>query len=324
MARKARVRKRVLIGAVAGAVVLAVLAVFLLTRPAPVAPITDQSLVRVDPAGTSVTGVINVGTQPQGVAYGAEGLWVANFGEKTVQRIDIETGAVARTQGGIPGNPTGIAVGGGFVWITTGLAGKVVKLDPATLATKTIEVGTGAKGVAFGEGAVWVVNNNANTLTKIDPSGEVVDTIELGTEDTGPSSVVVGGGSVWVANSLGGSVWRFDPADLEADPQKVQLLSGNPGAMAFGDSAAWVTNPEEDSIARIDVTNQQGTIKCQCNNPVGIAFGEGALWVASSLDHKLTKIDPKTRKVEAQITFPFPADSVAISPGALWVTVHGG
>jgi streptogramin lyase len=323
-AKRARGRRRILIGAVVGAVVLVAAAVFLLTRPTAVAPVNDHSLVRVDPGSNKVVGVINVGTQPQSVANGAEGLWVANFGEKTVQKIDVEAETVARTLG-IPGNPTGIAVGGGFVWITNSLAGNVVKLDPGTLATKTVELARGAKGVAFGEGAVWVVNNNANTMTKIDPSGEVADTVdfgELGTEDTGPASVVVGAGSVWVGNSLGGSVWRFDPADLAADPQKVQLLKGKPGAMAFGEGAVWVTNPEDDSIARIDATNQQGTIECRCNNPVGIAVGEGAVWVASSQDGKLTRIDPATRRVVTQIQLGFVPDSVAVSPGSVWVTVH--
>ncbi|HJP65609.1 MAG TPA: protein kinase [Actinomycetota bacterium] len=308
------------------AVVIAAVLAFLLLRPGTsVPPVTDHSLVRVDPASTSIAGVVSVGTQPASVAYGTEGLWVANFGEKTVQQIDVESETVARTSGGIPGNPTGMAVGAGSVWITNGFDGSLIKLDPRTLASIRIDVGTGASGVAVGEGAVWVVNKNQNTLVKVDPSsGQIAETVHVGTEadSLGPAAVATGGGFVWVSNSLGGSVWRFDPDDPTQEPEKFRLLSGNPGAMAFGEGALWVTDPEVDSITRIDA-NGQGPISCRCNNPVGIAVGEGGVWVASSQDGKLTRIDPKTRKVVTQVTLGFVPDSVAVSPGAVWVTVHG-
>jgi DNA-binding beta-propeller fold protein YncE len=330
-AERARTRRRIMAAAALGAVAVAAVAFALLTRGGggEVPPITDQSLVRVDPATNEVASVVAVGSQPESVAFGEEGLWVANFGDKTVQQIDAETNEVLRTQGGITGNPTGLAVGGGFVWITNAFAGTVIKLDATTGATTSIDVGTGAKGVAFGEGAVWVVNNQNNTLSRIDPASEAVTVVELAEfteegQETGPAAVAVGAGSVWVSNSLGQSVWRFDPSNLDAEPVRINLLQGNPGSLTFGQGALWVTNPDGDSIVRIDpADNGQVTVPCTCNNPVGIGAGGGAVWVSSGLDGKLTRIDPRSRRVVTEIQLGFSPAGVALSPGAVWVAVHG-
>jgi YVTN family beta-propeller protein len=324
-------RLRLVAGVAVGAVAAAIFGFVVLTRGSggEVGPITDHSVVRVDPATNEVAGVVSVGAQPESVAFGPqEGLWVANFGERTVQRIDPETNTVLRTEGGITGNPTGIAVGGGFVWVTNGFAGTVIKVDSTTQATTSIEVGTGAKGVAFGEDALWVVNNQDNTLSRIDPSSEAVTVVEIEAfaeegQETGPAAVTVGAGSVWVSNSLGQSVWRFDPTNLEAEPVRINLLQGNPGNLIFGDGAVWVTNPDQDSVVRINpADNGQVTIPCTCNNPIGIAAGGGAVWVASSLDGKLTRIDSRTRGVVTQIQLGFSPAGVAVSPGAVWVAVR--
>jgi YVTN family beta-propeller protein len=331
-AGRARNRLRILVAAAVGAVAVAALAFVFLTRGGggEIPPITDQSVVRVDPSTNEIAGVVAVGAQPESVAFGAEeGLWVANFGERTVQRIDPETNTVIRTEGGITGNPTGLAVGGGFVWVSNGLvAGTVIKIDPTTQATTSIDVGTGAKGVAFGEGALWVANDKDNTLSRIDPASGEIEVVEFaefaeGGQETGPAAVTVGAGSVWVSNSLGQSVWRVDPADLTADPVRISLLEGNPGSLTFGEGAVWVTDPEEDAIVRINPTdNGQVTIPCTCNNPVGIGADGGAVWVASSLDGKLTRIDPGTREVVDQIQLRFSPAGVTVSPGAVWVAVR--
>jgi streptogramin lyase len=325
-------RRRILVGASLGVVAVAA-AFLLLTRGGEdeIPPVTDQSVVRVDPATNQVAAVVRVGAQPESIAFGEqEGLWVANFGERTVQRIDPETNTVIRTEGGITGNPTGLTVGGGFVWVSNGLvAGTVIKIDPATPATTSIDVGTGAKGLAFGEGALWVANDKDNMLSRIDPASGAVEVVEFADfaeegQETGPAAVTVGAGSVWVSNSLGGSVWRFDPADLSADPVRISLLEGNPGNLTFGEGAVWATIPDADSIVRIDpADNGQVTVPCTCNDPVGIAAGGGAVWVSSGLDGKLTRIDPRSRGVVTQIRLGFSPAGVAVSPGAVWVAVHG-
>jgi len=51
------------------------------------------------------------------VAFGAGAIWVANQLDRSVTRIDAESGDVAKTIG-IGNEPQRIAAGEGFVWVT--------------------------------------------------------------------------------------------------------------------------------------------------------------------------------------------------------------
>jgi DNA-binding beta-propeller fold protein YncE len=74
--------------------------------------------------------LIAVGDRPGGIDAGTTTVWVANNGDGTVTRIDMEDGE------------------------TIG--------DP-------IEVGPSPGAVVVGEGAVWVANNGDGTVTRIEP-----------------------------------------------------------------------------------------------------------------------------------------------------------
>jgi streptogramin lyase len=90
------------------------------------------------------------------VAAGKEGLWLTHLVDDDVFRVDPKTGgriAVVR----VGRDPTEIVVGGGFVWVASGRDGTVTRIDPETLDTTVVQVGTTISSMAFGEGALWVV-----------------------------------------------------------------------------------------------------------------------------------------------------------------------
>jgi hypothetical protein len=61
----------------------------------------------------------------------------------------------------LTGGKFAIAVGYGAVWVASGIADSVTRLDPTTLApmaTIRLPVGSFPADIAAGEGAVWVVN----------------------------------------------------------------------------------------------------------------------------------------------------------------------
>jgi YVTN family beta-propeller protein len=120
---------------------------------------STNSIIEVDPNTIQMQRPITVGPEPTAIAVGADSLWVANFGDDTVTRVQIP----ARGQ---------------------------------TATLTHIPVGDGPVDVAFGEGAVWVANSLARTVSRIDPeSNEVEATIDIGNE---PQRVAAGEGSVWV------------------------------------------------------------------------------------------------------------------------------
>ena len=93
------------------------------------------------------------------MVVGNGALWVANFDDDTVTRVEL-----------------------------AGLG------EPAS--SSTISVGDGPVDVAFGEGGVWVANQLDHTVMRLDAeTGKRVATIELGNE---PQRVAAGEGRVWV------------------------------------------------------------------------------------------------------------------------------
>ena len=321
--RERRLSSRTLIGLGAGSALLVAAVVVFATRGGGGGfVIAPNTVVRIDPASGEVVGGANVGTQPIQVAFGEGSVWVANFGARTVQRIDPQTSEASAAFGGLSGNPTGMAVGGGFAWVTSSFTGTLSKIDPDTNLSQPIDVGVGARGVAFGEDAVWVLNNVKGTVVRISSSTLSSETISL-PDGAAPEGIAVGGGSVWVADSLGNRVYRIDPQANRVVGTGTPLLRGHPAQLAFGEGYVWVSNTSDDSVTRIDPRTGEGvTVERVGNGPTGIAAGVGGVWVANSLDGTVARIDPEAARVVGRTRIGFTPDGVAVGGGAVWVSVR--
>jgi virginiamycin B lyase len=281
-----------------------------------------NTVVRIDPATGKVAGGTTVGTQPINIAFGEGSVWVANFGARTVQRIDPKSNEASPAFGGLNGNPTGMAVGGGFAWVTSSFNGTLTKIDPSTNLAQPVDIGVGGKAVAFGEGSVWVANDVKGTVLRIDPTTLSQQVIQL-PAGAAPSGIAVGQGSVWVADRLGSKVLRIDASKNEPVGTGTPLLRGHPEQVAFGAGFVWVTNTSADSVTRIDAKPGEGvTIENVGNGPTGIAAGTEGVWVANSLDGTVAQIDPRTAKVVKSIKIGFSPNGVTVGGGAVWVTVQ--
>ena len=79
----------------------------------------NDELYRVDPTTNQIAATIDLHSNPRSLAVGEGSVWVHNEGNGTVQRIDGKSGdLVATIETGTVGKGT-IAVGGGFVWVST-------------------------------------------------------------------------------------------------------------------------------------------------------------------------------------------------------------
>ncbi len=308
-----------------GVAVLAVTASALLPRdtsePPPVA--VPNSTLAFDEATTTLEGVHSVGDTPTGIAADDKAVWALSLGDKLLTGIPTAEGA-PRTMG-LPGAPTGIAVGEGAVWITFGFGvtgedeGIVLRVSTGPVSEEQrIPIGNGANGIAVGEGSVWVTNGVTNTLTRIDPvTRSVAGTASVGEQ---PVAVTAGEGSVWVAHAVDRSVWRVDPRTLE--PTAEISLPDAPTAMALGFGFLWVTSDVGGSVAVIDpATNGLVATIPLALGPRGIAAGAEAIWVAGSRN-ALVSIDPDTRSVSDPVALPGPGEGVAVAAGSVWVTVQ--
>jgi YVTN family beta-propeller protein len=214
---------------------------------APLSVIAADSVGAISAGRGAITAEAPVGT-PWGVAVGQGSVWVTNYNDGTVSRIDPATHAVEPIE--VESTPTGIAVGADAVWVTNSYSGTVSRIDPADdKVVGTIAVGNGPSGVAVGDGSVWIANSSDGTLSRINPLSDTAEMIPLGgaTEATG---VAVGEGPVWVSDAADGRVLRVDPHTNRVTGS-INVGSG-PSAITVGYGSVWTTNNLDGTISRIN------------------------------------------------------------------------
>ena len=142
--------------------------------------------------------------------------------------------------------PSGIAAGGGAIWVANQGDGTVYRLDPKTGAQVAgpINVGSGPRGVAFGDGAAWVVNSIDGTLSRIDAQSDSVQAIHVG---KGPYDVAVGSGHVWVSDEYANVVTEVDPVKLAVT--RTTETNSAPLGLALAGDRLWMATDGIGAIA---------------------------------------------------------------------------
>jgi YVTN family beta-propeller protein len=237
----------------------------------------DHSVARVDPRDRAVRQTIPVGSGPSGVAVGAGAVWVANSLDGTVSRIDSATNRVVQRIR-VGGRPNEVAFGNGSVWVASSGTQTVSELNATSGSLRRrIELVGDPSGLAVGAGALWVTSADARTLSRIDLGTGTVS--DTISVGGGPTGVAVSPGSVWVANSLDGTVARIDPA---RDSVLATIPVGDgPDAIAAAAGKVWVGNEFGGSLSRVDP--QKGIVDRTIavgGRPSALTRAAGALWFA--------------------------------------------
>lgn len=286
----------------------------------------NDTVARLPSGAQAFDMAVKVGSRPTGLAVGGGAIWVVNFRDQTLSRIDPIGGDVAATKA-VGGTPTGLTFGADAVWVTTGFgltagdAGTIVRFNARLNEVEhRTQIGNGAEAIAFGTEGLWVANRITSEIIKIDPTtNDVVKRIPV---DGSPGAIAVGAGSVWVASTLDNKILRIDPTTYQAGAP-IQLRA-SPTAIGVIDNAVWVTSEAGDTVSRIDPAT--GTLLKDVgvgNGPKGVAVSSDAVWVAVGLDHKVVRIDPKTDLVAGTFSVDGSPDSVVVDEsGAVWVSVH--
>jgi peptide/nickel transport system substrate-binding protein len=300
---------------VAGAAVVALVAQG--GAEASLSAIAADSVGAISAARGAITAEAPVGSSPSGVAVGQGSVWVANYSDGTVSRIDPATHAVVPI--GVESTPTGIAVGADAVWVANSYSGTVSRIDPADDSVQSIPVGNGPSGVAVGDGYVWVTNSSDGTLSRIDPLSDTATTIRLGGA-TEATDVAFGEGAVWVSDAADGRVLRIDP---ETNRVTGINVGNGPSAITVGFGSVWVTNNLDGTISRINAHTGKVTAVVQVGSgPDAIAAGAGGVWVANEFDGTVVRIDPATNAPARRIAVGNSPRGVAVAGGLVWVSAE--
>ncbi len=278
----------------------------------------EVSLQRLDPETLKVDATIPLkGTEGVSMAFGAGDAWISydNYlrpSKSGVLRLDTETNEITHR---IPvETPSGVAFGGGSLWVTSLEAGTVSRVDPGTneVAEEIRVSGGGAGEVAFGEGAVWVASYGGPNggqglseedyergtrpepledakLVRIDPgSAEVVAQVPVQSRaiEGGASSVAVGDGAVWVT-SVNAKLLRIDPetnkvvARMDVGDYSFEVGTGAGAVWVVSEVGVDEPNAYTNRLTRVDPRTNRATGRLDVRGAGGLAFGDDAVWFST-------------------------------------------
>ncbi len=238
---------------------------------------SDDTLMRVDPAGPRVTQRLDVGDSPQAVVVAGDDVWVANFGDGTVSRVSARAQRV--TQIVVVGtNPAALAVVAGGLWVANSGDNTVQRIDGRTgRPGPPVGVGDGPDGLLADGSSVWVANGRDGTISHLDAAtgDELSSPLQVG---SGPRGMARLGPDLWVADELSQSVTRVNVSTGRSRP--VYVADG-PASVAVLDGSVWVANRYAGSVTSIDPTTGRVTARDVGGAPLALVASGGRLWVAT-------------------------------------------
>ena len=286
-----------------------------------------NSVVKIDPRTNAVVQVTRVGREPDALAVGAGGVWVVNWQDRTVSRID--PAGVVETIGGVP-RADHLAVDRDNVWVSSFDRASVARIDADTgEVVESLGVASQhAEGLAIGGGYLWITNpatvrrHGVETVSRVDlRSNKVVSTIPVGTT---PIFDAFGEGALWVANYDDDTVSVVSAGSPEAET--IELGPGcGPLGIATGFGSAWVACYWTQELVRIDPTTRKVAARIPIDDgPLGVSTGAGSVWVTNRDSRTVSRIDPRSDKTVARIRLRAPLSpfGIAASDDGVWVSVR--
>jgi DNA-binding SARP family transcriptional activator/streptogramin lyase len=199
----------------------------------------DGTITRIDPHLNQIERTISPGGRPALapnpiflVAVDRRYVWVTQ-GDHLL-RIDPSSNRVERRLA--VGSPTGLAVGGGYVWVTT-LSERLLRIDPGTAQLTAAQIlPTQAIAPVFARGSLWLILTTSPhaQIEQIDPVS--LATVAAVTEVKDPSALAAGRGFLWAADGHG-NLSRVDESGAVTSTLHV---GSSLSAVATGAGATWV------------------------------------------------------------------------------------
>jgi streptogramin lyase len=164
---------------------------------------------------------------PNALEATPEGLWVGEQTTDAACLLDWKTGKLLRRVETESSNTSGMAFGGGFLWMAANgpavgraprphdaKSGEIVKVDPATGKTAArlpVPGGGGVHGLLWWKDSLWVTTLKRRSLTRIDPAGKVLHEIPVALDRA--HGLGWDGSALWCMFSNDRVIHRLDPED---------------------------------------------------------------------------------------------------------------
>ena len=263
---------------------------------------------------------ISAGAGPVGVAFDGAHIWVSNYADNSIKKINTTTDEVVTSVSmGDGARPRGIAFDGAHIWVANSGNNTVTRIDTLTdEIVARIPVGMGPVAIAFDGTHVWVANSESAGMSKIDTTTGEVEEVPVGDPTHG---IVFDGRHIWAANSGNARISKIDVLTGEV-VERVPVGRG-PVGVAFDGRHIWVANSESAGMSKVDTTTGVVEEVPAGKNPVGVAFDGTYIWVANSEGDDVSKIDILTDEVVATVATGTSPQSIAFDGKFLWVANQG-
>ena len=288
------------------------------------------SLIRIDPVRNAVAARYPVSAHPGVIATAAGRVWVGDFREGVLYRLEPNDGVLTRVSS--TGEPRDLAGHGDSVYVASDSAspgaGTVTEYDAVTGVRRAggsllaCSIGAGAAGVWVG--GCPLVQRLAARGDALRPivSVAIPEARQLSGENsrTGFHEVDVGGGAVWVLGDMvERRLWKLAPTTGRL--VATIALPFPARTLAVGAGAVWVTDPIADVVVRIDPSTYRVVARIPvARGASGVAVAGGTVWVTSFLAGTVTRIDAARNRVVTTIHVAGSPHDVAVGAGGVWVS----
>jgi len=132
---------------------------------------TNDVVYKISPVSPYTSTTITVGDAPNGLAYDGAAVWVANGGDSTITRIDVDTNSTVSVNASTLGTtPTDLAFDGTKLWISFTGSDEIGYYDTANMVLSTNAISITDPGALVFDGArVW----SAEAMTNANDSGDI-------------------------------------------------------------------------------------------------------------------------------------------------------
>jgi DNA-binding beta-propeller fold protein YncE len=249
------------------------------------------TVVRIDPDSGEIQDVYDVGGDPLLLAVASGRVWVMNFVEGTLSRIDPS--AEHATSVRLEGQTAAMTSDGREIWVAHD-GNALSRLDGAT----------------------------GKSLATFRLASERL--FEL--RDAGFLEAV--GNSVWVTipdlddAQAPQELWRLD-ASTGIVLDRMQI-GGNPSPPLVDGRYAWIASLVNVDLTRIDLRTGQIAKLPAVTFPYTVTAGDGSIWVGTAVPPQVVRIDPRSTDVLARILVDGDVRGVGFEAGAVWATTEGG
>jgi streptogramin lyase len=236
---------------------------------------------------------VAVGETPLRLASDGHGtVWATVFGSGDVVAVDASSGTVRRRLH-LGGQPEGVAVAYGSVWVVRQEARRLTRLSPTGRRLGDTPLGLEPRLVAAGAGALWVPDVTDGTLTRVDPTGRRAPRTVAACD--GAQGVAVLEATVWVTCTRSDTVVAVDATSMRVLGRL--SLAGEPDGVAGVAGHLWVAMAHGPALVELDPTasapaelgrRELGTGPALLDRAnVDVAVGGKTVWVSSVQDGKV-------------------------------------